>query len=153
MGGAVYPNVRRMADIADARRTARTGGECESARLGVASRMLRRDREAVAILETSMDSSDITMQLLAQIRDEIRTTRGELGAEIRKTNLRLDQTNLRLERLEQRVVASEIRVATALTEVAGTVREVRDRLDDRLELRDRVERCEHDIADLKQRLT
>ena len=102
-----------------------------------------------------MGSDDITVQILTDIRDEIRATRTDLHDEIRnglrETNERIDQTNVRLERLEQRVVASEIRIATALTDVAGTVREVRDRLDDRWELSARVERCERDIEDLKRR--
>jgi len=55
------------------------------------------------------------------------------------------------DRIERRVVEAELRTATAMLDMHGTLREVRDLVKDRLELRDRLERCERDIADLKQR--
>jgi hypothetical protein len=131
-----------MPDDAGAERGA---DAADADRVGI--RAVRRGT-AGAMLDESMDSSDLTVKILGEIRDEIRTTRSELRDEL---GARIDETNVRLERLEQRVVASEIRVATALTDVAGTVREVRDRLDDALHLRDRVSQCERDIADLKRR--
>jgi chromosome segregation ATPase len=79
---------------------------------------------------------DITTQVLIEIRDEMRMTRGE----IRNTNQRLDTTiervdaiserldgtNARLDRLERRQVESEVRITTELIAVAGAIREMKD---------------------------
>jgi hypothetical protein len=57
------------------------------------------------------DVEHITVEILKQIRDEIRTTREDLGARIDQTNSRIDrlgaelggridQTNLRLDKVE-----------------------------------------------------
>ncbi len=112
-------------------------------------------------------SDDVTVRILADIRDELR-----------KTNERLDMTNQRLEtglaavraeihsevgglREELRggladvrrdMLASEMRAATRVAEQTAATRNLYDLLQDRFQLRDRVERCEHDIAELKQRL-
>jgi hypothetical protein len=99
-----------------------------------------------------MEPTDLTIEILKAIRDEAKETNVRLD----QTNLRLDQTNLRLDaardELSERIVHSELRTATAITELAGTVREVRDVLRTSLELRPRVERCEDDISELKERL-
>ena len=58
----------------------------------------------------------------------------------------------RIDRLEARLVESEIRTATAINGLAGTLHDVRDMLVDRLDLRDRVSRCERDIGEIKTRL-
>ena len=109
-----------------------------------------------------MASDDLTLKVLIEIRDEIRSN----SARIDQTNVRLDrmgndlnarldQTNTRIDQMRdeivRHIVESETRTATAITELAGTVRDVRTLLEDRLDLRDRVERCERDIADLKRR--
>lgn len=110
-----------------------------------------------------MTTDDLTPRLLAEIRNDGRLTREE----IRATNVRIDQLEQRLDGridkleqrldgridgLERRVTESEIRTTTAITEVAGTVREVRDMLRDRLDLRDRVARCESDIQEIKHQI-
>lgn len=110
-----------------------------------------------------MGSDDIAVQILRDIRDEIRGVREEVHA----TNVRVDATNVRLdahieatrdglqslrEDLGRKIVESEVRTATAIHELAGTMHDVRDLLRDRLDLRDRVDRCERDIAELKQRV-
>jgi chromosome segregation ATPase len=105
-------------------------------------------------------SDDVTVKLLAEIRDGIR-----------KTNERLDATNERLEtglaavrteiregladvrrELRAEMLASEMRHATRVAEQTAATRNLYDLLQDRFDLRDRVERCEHDIAEIKQRL-
>jgi hypothetical protein len=68
--------------------------------------------------------SDLTTDILVEIRDEIRRTNGRLD----QTNGRLDQTNDRLERLERRQTQAEIRIATELTGVTGAIHELRDTL-------------------------
>jgi hypothetical protein len=102
-----------------------------------------------------MEPTDITIEILKDIRTEIRAN----GARIDQTNERLDQTidrldqtNDRLDALHQRVVESEIRMVTALTDVAGTVNAVADMFRGSHDLRPRVENCEREILDLKRRL-
>ncbi len=96
--------------------------------------------------------TDLSIEILKSIHDEIRATNGRLD----QTNGRLDQTNERLEHLReelsQRIVHSEIRTATALTELAGSVREMTGVLKSSIELRPRVERCEQNIAELREEL-
>ncbi|MBA3540262.1 MAG: hypothetical protein H0T79_11600 [Deltaproteobacteria bacterium] len=97
-----------------------------------------------------MTSDDLTLRVLIEIRDEIRST----NARVDQTNARLDLTNQRLENvrdeLGRRIVESEIRTATAIGDLASAVRDVHGLLSDRLDLRDRVERCERDIDELKR---
>ena len=99
-----------------------------------------------------MGSDDLTIEILKSIRDEGRKT----NERIEQTNLRIEQTNLQLvqlgEDLSNRIVESELRTATAVTDLAGTVRDLVTLLRTHNDLRPRVERCEQDIAVLKQRL-
>jgi chromosome segregation ATPase len=97
-----------------------------------------------------MEPTDLTIEILKGIRDEIRQTNQRLD----QTNEHLDQTNERLDQrfdlLSRRLVESETRTATALVDLAGAVREVKQLLSDRLDLRDRVDRCESEISRLKE---
>lgn len=99
-----------------------------------------------------MDPTDVAIEILKSIRDEGRKTNERLD----QTNQRLDQTNHHLvqlgEDLSQRIVESEMRTATAITDLAGTVRELVSVLRTNNDLRPRLERCEQEIATLKQRL-
>jgi hypothetical protein len=77
--------------------------------------------------------TDLTTQILIEIRDEIRATNQRLdqvasglNSRIDKTNTRLDESNTRLDRLERRQVEAEARVSTALVDVVGAVHEMRD---------------------------
>jgi hypothetical protein len=89
--------------------------------------------------------SDITTQILIEIRDEIRQTNSRLD----QTNSRLDQTNSRLERLERRQVDTEVRLGTELATLTGVMRELRDFLRDDLSLRAVVTDHEHRLATLE----
>jgi hypothetical protein len=75
-----------------------------------------------------MEPTDITIEILKDIRAEIRETRLDLSHRLDETNGRLDQTNERLdtmrEELSRRIVDSEIRTSTAITELTGTVHEM-----------------------------
>ena len=115
-------------------------------------------------------SDDVTVKILIEIRDEIRKTNERLD----DTNARLDTTNQRLDNglagvreeigrlreelregladVRREMLASEMRAATRVTEQTAATRNLYDLLQDRFELRDRVERCEQDIAEIKQRL-
>jgi hypothetical protein len=57
------------------------------------------------------------------------------------------------EELSRRIVESEIRTATAITELAGSVREMTGVLRTSADLRPRVEKCEEDVAELRQLVT
>jgi hypothetical protein len=83
-------------------------------------------------------ATEVTIQILKSIRDEVK-----------QTNARLD--TLRNE-LSQRIVESELRTATAITELAGTVREMTSVLRQQSDLRPRVEKCEEQIRELKSRV-
>ena len=91
-----------------------------------------------------------------QTNAKLEQTRNELSARIDQTNARIDQTNERLEELRDelstRITQSEIHTATAITDLVGTLGEMKTLFSDRLDLRDRVARCEHNIEDIKQRL-
>lgn len=112
-----------------------------------------------------MKPTDLTIKILTEIRDTIRET----NVRVDQTNVRLDETRAefsqglktlggrvdllgdRVDVLGDRVVEAEIRTATAITALAGTLGDVKALLQDRLDVRDRVERCEIDIAILKER--
>lgn len=78
---------------------------------------------------------DLTVEILREIRDEIRSTRVDLGSRIDATNQRLDATNQgldatneRLDRLERQQISAEIHLATELVAVAGAIELVRQEL-------------------------
>ena len=114
-----------------------------------------------------METNDITVEILKDIRQELRNVRGDLSSRIDSTNselgklridlsTRIDQTNADLGSLRsamiQRLTESEVRTATELTDVVGAIHEVRDLLRSQSDLRPRVEKCESDIADINRRL-
>ncbi len=94
-----------------------------------------------------MEPSDLTVEILKSIRDEVRGTNARLD----QTNARLDQTNARLERLEHRQTEAEVRLATELVAVADAVREVRDTLIDSRGLRTQVDDHERRLVTLEAR--
>ena len=77
---------------------------------------------------------NLSTRILKEIRDEVR------------------RTNERLDAVAERITESELRTATALTELATTVRDLTVLLRTQSDLRPRVERCERDIAELRQRI-
>lgn len=99
-----------------------------------------------------MQSNDITLEVLRSIRDAVRDTNARLD----QTNARLDETNTRLEeqtgRLDWRFAESELRTTTALCALKGSIDDVKSLLETRLDVRDRVDRCEREIELIKSRL-
>lgn len=81
-----------------------------------------------------MSNEDLTLHILRDIREQ------------------MNGTNARLDRLEQRVDQVVANQLTMSTEMIGLSTQVRLALDNRRELRPRVEQCEADIAELKRRL-
>ncbi len=103
-----------------------------------------------------MEPTDITVEILKDIRDEMRQMRTDLTGRIDQTNSRIDQTNANLEALREelprRIVESEIRTSTAIADLAGTVRDMTQVLRASHDLAPRVARCEQDIAQLQRRV-
>jgi len=104
-----------------------------------------------------MEPTDLTIEVLKGIRDEVRKTNEELrntNEEVRKTNERVDalasETKHGFEHLGRRQTETEIRLATELVGVAGAVREVRDLLRDDLALRNRVDDHERRITAIEK---
>src|SRR5512139_1202970 len=106
--------------------------------------------------------ADLTIEVLKEIRNEVRATNqrldqtiGQLGRtnerldqtveRLDQTVERLDQTVERLDRLERRQVETEVRLATELTSVVGAIRDLKDAV-----LADRDLR--RDIADHESRI-
>ena len=107
-----------------------------------------------------MEADDLTIRVLIEIRDEIRST----NQRVDRTNERVEQLSGRIDSLGERLTGridslsdrlteSELRTSTAITELHGTIRDVHTLLVDRLDLRDRVSRCERDIDELKRRVS
>lgn len=115
-------------------------------------------------------SDDLTLRILGEIRDGVRATNQRLD----QTNQRLDQTNQRLDQartelrdeiaqtrteiaqtrneLLARIADTDLRLGTGIINLNASTRDVHDLFTERFDLRDRVERCEHDIAEIKNRL-
>jgi len=92
-----------------------------------------------------MEPTDVAVAILREIRDEIRQTNERLDRTRNELSAGIDQTN-------QRITESEMRTATAIAGLAGTLADVKELLSSGLELRGRVDRCELEIAQIKQRL-
>src|ERR1700677_2970685 len=61
-----------------------------------------------------METTDLTIEILTGIRQELRDTRDSLGSRIDATNERLDSMR---EELSRRIVESEIRTSTAIADL------------------------------------
>jgi len=68
-----------------------------------------------------MEPTDLTIEILKSIRDEIRSTNERLD----KTNERLDQSNERLDRLERRQTSADIRLSTQIVALADTMNDIK----------------------------
>jgi hypothetical protein len=78
--------------------------------------------------------ASLTLEVLKEIRDEVR------------------KTNERLERLERRQNETEVRLATELVAVSHAVLEVRDLLTTNLNVRAKVDEHEQRIAELERKV-
>ncbi|MBI5542485.1 MAG: hypothetical protein HY901_01240 [Deltaproteobacteria bacterium] len=88
------------------------------------------------------DAENMTIEVLKQIRDELRKTNERLDTnvgEVRKTNERLDTANERLDRLERRQNESEMRLATELVAVTTAIHQLRDTIVSQLEVKKTVD--------------
>lgn len=105
-----------------------------------------------------MESTDLTVEILKSIRDEVRGTNVRvegLREEIRATNARLDGFHedalAQFGRLERRQADTEIRLATEIVAVAGAIHEVRDLLRGDRILHEKVDDHERRIAAIEKR--
>jgi hypothetical protein len=92
-----------------------------------------------------MEPTDVTIEILKGIRDEVRGTNVRLDAINADLSGRIDATNERLDRVERRQVESEVRITTELVALGGTLREMRDAF-----LEDRALRAQ--VADHERRI-
>jgi hypothetical protein len=105
-----------------------------------------------------MEPTDLTIEVLKGIRDEVRGVRDDLGGqlqglrgEVRVLSSRIDETNVHVERIERRQVESEVRIATQLVAVVGAVNEVRDVLREELAVRRLVDDHERRLRAIETR--
>jgi hypothetical protein len=106
-----------------------------------------------------MEPADMTLEIFKSVRDEVSSVRVEVCAtndRLDATNRRLDGSNARLdavrEQLSARIAESDIRTAAAITALHGTVRDLLDVLLAQHDLRPRMDRCERDLGEIKNRL-
>jgi uncharacterized protein YoxC len=105
-----------------------------------------------------MESTNVTIEILKGIREEVKETNVRvdgLRSDVKETNVRVDGLRDEVkglrDELSRRIVESEVRTSTAIADLAGTVRELTSVLRVQADLRPRVERCEREIEDLKKR--
>jgi chromosome segregation ATPase len=94
-----------------------------------------------------MDPTELTIEVLKTIRDELRGTNTRLDT----ANLRLDTVNVRLDRVERRQADTEVRLATEIAAVVGALHEVRDLLREDRHLRGRVDDHERRLTAVETR--
>ncbi len=111
-----------------------------------------------------MDPTDITIEILKSIRDEIKDVRSEMRdgladvrSEIQETHAGLQGVRTEIketrERLEKRQTETEMRLATELVGVAAAVLQVRDLLQEDRTVRTRVEDHERRIAAIEKKVS
>ena len=97
------------------------------------------------------DTSDITVEILKQIRDEVRQTNGRLD----HTNASLDQLRTemseRFERAERRQTDTEVRLATEIVAVVGAVNLAREAILEDRQLRRQIADHESRLETLERR--
>lgn len=87
--------------------------------------------------------TDQAIEVLKEIRDELKATRVDLSGRIDQTNARLDQTNVRLDRVERRQAESEIRLATELVAVSAAIGDLKNVIIEDRQLRGQV--ADHEV--------
>ena len=105
-----------------------------------------------------MQPTDLTIEILKDIRDEIRGTNARIDDtnsrvdSLREdTNARFDETNTRLARLERRQIDADMRVATLLTSVANSIDDVRVMFREDRAVRGRVDDLDRRVGALERR--
>jgi len=100
-----------------------------------------------------LEPTDITVEILKDIRQELRKTREDVSDRIDALREEVsDHIDTLREELSGRIVDSEIRTSTAIADLAGTVVDMTQVLRASHDLRPRVERCELEIAELRRQV-
>ena len=92
-------------------------------------------------------ASDITVEILKQIRDGVQQTNLRLDG----VSERLDGVTVRLERVEKRQTETEIHLATEIVAVVGAVGSLRDAILEDRQLRGQVADHESRLRTLERR--
>ena len=102
-----------------------------------------------------MDESDTTHAILREIRDQLKETNlrvdrlaGELAQTRQDLTGMIQQTNRKLDTTNRQLLTTETRLVIEISGLRSVLVETEP---DRRELRDRLEQCERDIAELRQR--
>jgi chromosome segregation ATPase len=88
----------------------------------------------------------LTVQILQQIRDELRTTREELSSRIDRANERIGQTNERIGQTNQSLGGIAGKVGDMATQLVFLVKHAKSSAR-------RERRIEQDVGELKERVT
>jgi uncharacterized protein YPO0396 len=102
-----------------------------------------------------MVKRDLTVEILKDIRTEIRSTREDLSKRIDQTNARLDHTNEHLHGAVGRIdllVEGQVRLATEVVAVASSVQQLTEALREDRALRSTVDDHDKRIARLERRV-
>ena len=95
-----------------------------------------------------MESTDLTLQVLIDIREQIKETNTNVETGFAAMNKRLEigfaDLGRRIDQTNRQLLVTEARLATEISALRGTQH---DSLSD---LRDRVDRCERDIEELRR---
>jgi hypothetical protein len=89
------------------------------------------------------NTSDLTVKILSEIRDEIRGTRADLNA-------RIEETNQKVDLLARRQTETEVRLATEIVALAGAVERTNKLLRERLDDRDRIDDIDRRVTALER---
>lgn len=89
------------------------------------------------------NTSDLTVKILSEIRDEIRGTRADLNA-------RIEETNQKVDLLARRQTETEVRLATEIVALAGAVDRTNKLLRERLDDRDRIDDIDRRVTALER---
>jgi hypothetical protein len=98
-----------------------------------------------------MQPSDLTIEILKGIRDEVRNTNARLDETNTQLGALRSDTNMRLDRLERRQTEGDVRVQTEVAAVVGAVDRLRDVLLEDRALRQRVEDHERRLVAIETR--
>ena len=93
-----------------------------------------------------METSDLTLQVLTEIRDEARKSNDRLE----RLEKGQTETNESLGRLERRQTDTEIRLATEIVAVVQADNSVKELIGERLDVRDKVADHERRILELER---
>ena len=98
-----------------------------------------------------MEPTDITIEILKDIRDEVHTLREDTNARLDEVSGRVGETNTRLDRLEHRQTEAEVRMRTEATSIVGAVDRLREVLVEDRTLRRQVDDHERRLRAIETR--